>query len=187
MLDLSNTQIVRIYSFQPKHLAAHARPRPPGKSLRIVQRRPQPAHRLLPTRAFSRPGIRYPRPCSETRNVPGPSFSLTQVPPRSTPKPSTLSRRLGPRYLLIPNLAPSRSNTYAHPVLCARPAPACHKSVSGPVCRVALQPGGLSRVSHSPGIPSLRKGSVSFPGGSTTEHETAGGRGLEASRPSSGQ
>lgn len=122
------------------------------------------------------------QPCSDPHNVPGPGHLLPDrepfVPPLAPPTA---------RYLLIPSpaLLVQLSPDTCAPTQCraqARRPPAA--SLSSRPCRAARPPGGLSPGSHSPGIPSPRKGSVSFPGVRATNLEAgeSGGGGGVASR-----
>lgn len=92
--------------------------------------------------------------------------------------PFHLSRRPRPRYLFIPTRAPSSpsepGHLRSHPVRCSDLAPTRRKPQSPALPH--RPPHRLNPRSHSPRIPSLRKGSVSFPGTRATNlGATAGG------------
>lgn len=101
-------------------------------------------------------------PSSDPHDVPGPGHLLTDQVPFVPPlAPPTARYLLIPSRALLVQLSPDTCAPTQCPAQAQRPPAA---SLSSRPRRAARPPGGLSRGSHSPGIPSPRKGSVSFPG-----------------------
>lgn len=126
-------------------------------------RHPRPAH--LPSQ--SRFG--YLRPC----NVPGPGISsLTWLVP-SVPPLEPPTARVPAHSNPGPSSPAEPGHLRSHPVLSSDPTPASCKPASQALPR--RPPSGLIQSRHSPRIPSLRKGSVSFPSARATNPAVTGG------------
>ena len=121
--------------------------------------------------------VRVPAPLQRSR----PGHLLTDLVP-SVPPLATPTARVPAHSNPGPSSPAEPGHLRSHPVLCSDPVPASCKPRSQALPR--RPPGGLNQSRHSPRIPSLRKGSVSFSSGRATNLEdTAGGRGPTQGQP----